>query len=69
MEIGVLITVYNEGSKIDKVLKKLTKYRVIVVNDGSTDNTLSEVEKYKNVEIITYSKNKGKGYALRRGFA
>jgi glycosyltransferase involved in cell wall biosynthesis len=69
MKIGVLITVYNEGPRIDKVLKKLSKYQVIVVNDGSTDDTLSKVKKYKNVELISYRKNKGKGYALRRGFA
>ena len=69
MKIGVLITVYNEGPRIDKILKKLTKYQVIVVNDGSTDDTLLKVKKYKNVESITYSKNRGKGYALRRGFA
>ena len=69
MEIGVLITVYNEGPRIDKVLKKLSKYRVIVVNDGSIDDTLSKVKKYKNVELISYTKNKGKGYALQRGFA
>ena len=69
MKIGVLITVYNEGPRIDKVLKKLSKYRTIVVNDGSTDDTLSKVKKYKNVELISYTKNKGKGYALQRGFA
>ena len=67
MKIGVLITVYNEGPRIDKILKKLSKYHVIVVNDGSTDDTLLKVKKYKNVESITYSKNRGKGYALQRG--
>jgi len=69
MKIGVLITVYNESKRIDNVLKKLAKYRVIVVNDGSTDNTLSKVKKYKNVELISYKQNRGKGYALQRGFA
>ena len=69
MKLGVLITVYNESPRIDKVLKKLSEYQVIVVDDGSIDDTLSKVKKYKNVKIITYSKNKGKGYALQRGFA
>ena len=68
MKIGVLITVYNEGPRIDKVLKKLSGYQVIVVDDGSIDDTLSKVKKYKNVKIISHEKNMGKGYALQRGF-
>jgi glycosyltransferase involved in cell wall biosynthesis len=39
-----------------------------VVNDGSTDNTSEILNKFGEIEIVSYAKNKGKGNALRRGF-
>ena len=38
-----------------------------MVNDGSTDKTLDIIKKYKNAHIISYGKNKGKGFALQKG--
>jgi len=42
---------------------------VIVVNDGSTDHTLEVLEQFPAVQRVTYTNNRGKGIALRRGFA
>tara|TARA_B100001939_G_scaffold291402_1_gene263180 strand:+ start:254 stop:982 length:729 start_codon:yes stop_codon:yes gene_type:complete len=56
--------------------KKITRnFEIIFVNDGSSDNTFQILKKYKNeniklkrnIKIISYKKNKGKGYALKKG--
>ncbi|MCD6477004.1 MAG: glycosyltransferase family 2 protein [Candidatus Aenigmarchaeota archaeon] len=68
--IYALICAYNEEKTIREVVKDTLKYvnKVIVVNDGSTDNTLEKIKGIKNVDIISYKQNKGKGYALIKGF-
>lgn len=67
MKKYVLITLYNESPRIKKVLENLKEYNLILVNDGSTDNTLEIIKSYKNAHIITYKENRGKGYALQKG--
>jgi len=52
---------------IDDVLKYTTQ--VIVVNDGSTDGTSKILNLYEGkIEVVEYEKNRGKGYAMSRGF-
>jgi len=41
---------------------------VIVINDGSTDDTASILARYPSVTSITFAKNQGKGAALKAGF-
>lgn len=75
--ISVIIPCYNAEKliikNIKKVINKLNKnknlYEIIIVNDGSTDRTLSEINKLKNskIRIISYKKNNGKSYAIRKG--
>ena len=77
MKLCIIVPVYNEGGNISKILQLLNNvnfgipYEIIVVNDGSTDNTLSELlktsKRMKNVKVISYRQNKGKGYAIRIG--
>jgi len=67
MKTAIIITLYNEEPRIKKVLDELKKYSLILVNDGSTDNTLKIIKSYKNAHIISYKKNRGKGYALQKG--
>jgi len=69
MKTTVVIPAFNEGKRIGKVLKSLSKYpySVIVVNDGSSDNTADIVEKFGQVELITHKKNQGQGAALKSG--
>lgn len=77
--ISVVIPVYNEGKKIaidlDALLIYLTKaeynFELIVVNDGSYDQTLSILKKYQRqfnlIKVITHNFNQGKGFAVRQG--
>ncbi len=71
MDIAVIIPVYNEEKYIYKIIKKVNdvkiKKEIIVVNDGSTDNTIQELKKINlsNLKIIDNNINKGKGYAIR----
>lgn len=79
--VSVVMPAYNEGIRIcdnilavDKELSSyLTDYEIICVNDGSTDNTLYEMnvaaDSNPNVHIITYNDNAGKGHAVKAGIA
>ncbi len=65
----ILLPTYNNQQTIAEVIRQslLQTSHVIVINDGSTDQTL-EIIKEEPVQIVSYGKNKGKGYALRKGF-
>lgn len=75
--ISVIIPAYNEGKRIYNSLKRIRDYlsrknysfEIIVVNDGSNDNTVQVATKIKDrrIRIITYSKNQGKGHAVKTG--
>jgi glycosyltransferase involved in cell wall biosynthesis len=67
----ILIPTYNNHKTLQRVIDGVLLYtnQIIVVNDGSTDETNLILENYKNqICIVTISQNKGKGNALRTGF-
>lgn len=75
--LSVIVPVYNEASRIDN-LKKIAAFlakqtyltELIVVNDGSTDDTpklLKKLQVEHPFKLIGYPKNRGKGYAIKRG--
>lgn len=66
----VMIPTYNNATAIAEVIDAVLLYtdRLLIVNDGSTDNTANVLASYTNILQHSYSKNKGKGYALRQGF-
>ena len=78
-KVSIVMPCYNEGDIIYSNLKKTNKivssflnnYEIICVNDGSVDSSLEEIKKackeVKNIDYITYNKNKGKGFALKKG--
>mgnify|MGYP006145773037 FL=1 len=73
--ISVVITVYNEEENIKPLLDatydalKEIDYEVILIEDGSTDKTVSEVKKYANnrTKLIIFNKNYGQTTALAAG--
>jgi glycosyltransferase involved in cell wall biosynthesis len=77
-KLSVIVPVYNQDEYIyrnlHEMLKTLGRYgndfEVILVNDGSTDNTLKEAALVKDtrLRLVSYDENKGKGFALKYGF-
>jgi len=79
IKLSIIIPAYNEKSRIKETLDDVLNYikkvdypvEIIVIDDGSTDNTVTVVENYinkqKNIRIINYIKNMGKGYAVNKG--
>jgi glycosyltransferase involved in cell wall biosynthesis len=70
--LSILIPVYNEERTIKKILdvvKKVdigdVKKEIVVVDDGSKDNTYKELKKVKGIKLYKHEKNQGKGAAIR----
>ena len=71
--ISIIMPAYNEANKIKNTLENIYSIEeideIIVVDDGSSDNTseiVSSIES-KKIKIFKLEKNKGKGYALNYG--
>lgn len=70
-KICVLIPTYNNAGTLSDVISDVIKYspNVIVVNDGSTDSTVSILNSFGTaIDVVSYPSNMGKGYALKKGF-
>jgi glycosyltransferase involved in cell wall biosynthesis len=71
--ISAIVCAYNEADRIRRILDAVRGHpalgEVIVVNDGSTDETAALLAEYPNIRVISYSPNRGKTYALARGAA
>lgn len=65
----VLIPTYNNAGTLAAVINGVQEYtsHVLVVNDGSTDNTKELLAGFTNIHAASYEPNKGKGYALQTG--
>ena len=68
--VCVLIPTYNNAGTIAQLIHNVSEYTIsiLVVNDGSTDDTLSIIKTFPHVKVLSYEKNIGKGWALRQGF-
>ncbi|WP_445709733.1 DUF2062 domain-containing protein [Flavobacterium sp.] len=69
-KVCVIVPTYNNDKTLKRVLDSILEYtdKVIIVNDGSTDETSAILKAYSNLIQIHHSKNSGKGIALRNGF-
>jgi len=72
--ISIIIPAYQHRKEIEECLKSIfhqtfKDYEIIVVNDGSTDNILEVLEKYKNKIKIISQENKGAAAARNVGYA
>ena len=79
VNLSVIIPAYNEERRIEKTLREIEKYlskqnytfEIIVVNDGSKDNTAKVVGELfsgiKNLRLIDNKENRGKGFVVRQG--
>ncbi|OGT48437.1 MAG: hypothetical protein A3E82_03830 [Gammaproteobacteria bacterium RIFCSPHIGHO2_12_FULL_38_11] len=65
----ILIPAYNEETTIASIVDRCLQYssQVLVVDDGSTDNTLAILKKTAAI-VISNAKNEGKGLTLLKGF-
>jgi len=74
--LSVVIPVYNEEATLRELVRRVRAVplplEIILVDDGSTDGTgkvLAELEGADGLAICRHAKNRGKGAALRTGFA
>lgn len=77
--ISVVIPAFNEEDRIGATIQKIYDYlkeksetfEIIVVDDGSSDNTVDVVrnasERIKNIKVLSNGSNKGKGFSVRNG--
>lgn len=76
INVSVIVPIYNEEKTLHMILKKINeqdvegvKMEIIVINDGSTDNSLKILEEHSDLyqKLINLEKNMGKGGAVREG--
>ncbi|MFX0036720.1 MAG: glycosyltransferase family 2 protein, partial [Candidatus Hermodarchaeota archaeon] len=70
---SVIIPLYNEENTIKNVIQRIPnhqQYEIIIVDDGSTDNSIKKVQEINNraIKIIKHEKNQGYGAAILTGF-
>lgn len=74
LTLSVIVPAYNEAKRISQTLRSIDKYladkhwsyEILVVDDGSSDQTQTVVNQLKlpNVRLLSYDQNRGKGYAV-----
>jgi glycosyltransferase involved in cell wall biosynthesis len=79
VELSFVIPAYNEEVFIEDTLgtldlaikEKMFEYEIVVVDDGSQDNTFRKAVEYSkrngHVKVIRYERNTGKGFAIKTG--
>jgi glycosyltransferase involved in cell wall biosynthesis len=78
MKLSIIIPCYNENSSIERIINKILSVslpisiEIVIIDDYSTDGTreyLNTLKGRENIKVILHEKNRGKGAALRTGFA
>lgn len=81
IKLSIIIPAYNEENAIAEIIKRclgecdnilretpVEEVEIIVVNDGSSDNTAEIVGRFKEISLINFAKNRGYGAAIKSGF-
>ena len=75
MKLSIVIPCYNESKDITKNIEIVKAYlkeknidhELLLVNDGSKDNTKEVIESIEGAKALSYEPNQGKGYAVKYG--
>ena len=77
MAVSIIIPAYNEENRIEQTLaaisgfmaENFSDYEILVVDDGSRDNTREVVLNFgdENIKVLSYGENRGKGGAVKYG--
>lgn len=79
VQLSIVIPAYNENDRLIEAMKPTIRYlleqdytsEIIVVSDGSSDNTKDVAQsfekEFKQLHVIEYHPNRGKGYAVKTG--
>ena len=73
MEVSIVVPAFNESEGLGNILPRLVElhrtegYEVLIIDDGSTDDTAAIVARFPEIRLIR-QKNKGYGGALKSGF-
>lgn len=79
LKVLVAVFCFNENVKIERTLSRFPVergYDLVVMNDGSNDDSVDRIKKFPDVSIVSHSENRGAGasvrtvhqYALRKGY-
>lgn len=74
--LSIVIPAYNEAGTLSEIIKRVQEAKcfslqkeIIIINDGSTDETKKILETFKNKhKVINKKKNSGKGDSVKKGF-
>lgn len=74
MKLSIIIPVYNEPKTIGEIIRQVKAVKgfekeIIVVDDGSIDETSKVIKQFKDIKVIRHKTNRGKGSAIRTGIA
>lgn len=70
-KVTCIIPAYNEENRVSNIIKIIKKIKlvnqIIVINDGSTDNTLNVIKTFKGIRVIDHKINMGKTRSILDG--
>ena len=77
VDVSIVLPVYNESGHIADEIKRIRasmdasdySYEIIVIDDGSTDGSMSELRSLEGFRLVQFAQNRGSGAARRAGTA
>ena len=74
-KVSIILSLYNSENSLEKTVRSVLNqdyqnFELIIINDGSTDNTrkvLNQFRKYKKIKIFNFNSNLGLGFRLNFG--